>query len=105
MDSDGQLWTVVDLSSGLEFSRPLDKYPGSEFDLSGGLGCSRPPDKHPESELDLSSGLEFSRSLDKYTENEFVCAKWTVWPPAVHVLDAILESGRRRKYKAHSCRR
>ena len=68
MDSDGQLWTVVDLSSGLGFSRPLDKYPESEFDLSGGLGCSRPPDKHPESELDLSSGLEFSRSLDKYTE-------------------------------------
>ena len=90
-DSDGQLWTVVDLSSGLGFSRPLDKYPESEFDLSGGLGCSRPPGKHPESELDLSSGLEFSRSLDKYTENEFdlsgdlgnlICVKWTFWQPA-----------------------
>ena len=37
--------------SGLWFSKPLDKYPESEFDLSSGLGFSRPLDKYLESEF------------------------------------------------------
>ena len=36
---------------GFWFSKPLDKYPESEFDLSSGLGFSRPLDKYLESEF------------------------------------------------------
>ena len=50
-----QPWKVFSPASSAQPGQPaaatgLDKYPESEFDLSSGLGFSRPPDKYPESE-------------------------------------------------------
>ena len=52
--------------SGLWFSKPLDKYPESEFDLSSGLGFWRPLDKYPGSPgrlLCKTLGASFTHQL------------------------------------------
>ena len=44
------------------------------------------------------SGSSHVRTQRKSLWHNSVCAKWTFWPPAVHVSEHILTSGRRKKY-------